>query len=62
MSACIKWRVLDLWPKKLNFQNTFKIDISLNSFQQLDLNGHDPWNIRFDFETKGYQLSLQSLR
>ena len=42
MSACIKWRVLDLWPKKLNFQNTFKIDISLNSFQQLDLNGHDP--------------------
>ena len=38
--------------KKLDFQKIFKKDISLISFQQLDLNRHDRWNVRFDSRTK----------
>ena len=35
--------------KKLDFQKIFfKIVISLISFQQLDLNRHDLWNMRFN--------------
>ena len=49
----IEWRVLGLWPKKLEFQKYFsKIDISLISFQQLDLNRHDLWSMRFDSRTR----------
>jgi hypothetical protein len=49
----IEWRALGLWPKKLDFQKIFsKTDISLISFQQLDLNIHDLWSMRFDSRTR----------
>jgi hypothetical protein len=45
----IEWHVLGLWPKSLIFKRFFsKTNISLISFQQLDLNRHDLWSIRFD--------------
>ena len=62
----IEWRVLGLWPKKLEFQKYFsKTDISLISFQQLDLNRHDLWSMRFDSRTRKifkqeHRLSLQN--
>ena len=59
--------VLGLWPKKFEFQKKIisKIDISLISFQHLDLNRHDRWNVRFDSITRKifkqeHQLSLQN--
>ena len=49
----IEWRVLGLWPKKLEFQKYFsKTDISLISFQQLELNKNDIWIMRFDSSTR----------
>jgi hypothetical protein len=49
----IEWRVLGLWPKILIFKRSFpKTDISLISFQQLDLNIHNLWNMRFDSRTR----------
>jgi len=39
--------------RKLDFQKIFsKTDNSLISFQRLDLNRHDLWNIRFDSRTR----------
>jgi hypothetical protein len=39
--------------KKLDFQKIFsKTNISLISFQQLDLNRHDLWNMRLDSRTR----------
>ena len=52
----IVWWIFD--KKKLNFQFFLKTNISLISFQQLDLNGNDPWNLRVDFETKSHWSSL----
>jgi hypothetical protein len=58
--------VLGLWPKKLDFLKYFQILTSLISFQQLDLNRHDLWNVRVDSRTKKivkqeeHQLSLQN--
>jgi len=49
----IEWRVLGLWPKSLIFKRSFpKIDIFLISFQQLDLNRHNLWSMRFDSRTR----------
>jgi hypothetical protein len=53
--------------KKLDFQKIFpKTDISLISFQQLDLNRHERWNMRFDSRTRKivkqeeHRLNLQN--
>jgi len=55
--------------KKLDFQNICsKTDISLISFQQLDLNRHDLWNMIFDSRTRKidkqeeHRLNLQNPR
>ena len=58
----IEWRVLGLWPKKLEFQKYFsKTDISLISFQQLDLNRHDLWSMRFDSKTRKIVKQIRTL-
>jgi len=42
-----------VFTRKLDFQKIFsKTDISLISFQQLELNRHDLWNMIFDSRTK----------
>jgi len=37
--------------RSLNFKKYFQKPTSLISFQQLDLNRHDPWKMRFDSRT-----------
>jgi hypothetical protein len=51
---CMYWMTcVGSLTKKLDFQNIFsKTDIFLISFQQLDLNRHDFWNMRFDSRTR----------
>jgi hypothetical protein len=54
LKDCIFWMTcVGSLTKKLDFQKIFsKINISLISFQQLDLNRYDIWNTRFDSKTK----------
>jgi hypothetical protein len=51
---CIFWiTCVGSWTKRLDFsKDLFKINISLISFQQLDLNRHNFWNARFDSRTR----------
>jgi hypothetical protein len=51
---CIFWMTcVGSLTKKLDFQKIFsKTDISLISFQRLDLNKHDRWNMSFDSRTR----------
>jgi len=51
---CIFWMTcVGSLTKKLDFQKIFsKINFSLISFQQLDLNKYVIWNTRFDSKTK----------
>jgi hypothetical protein len=46
--ACVGPLTKEAWISKI----LFKIDISLISFQQLDLNRHDLWNVIFDSRAK----------
>ena len=51
--------------RSLIFEKTFKKPTSLISFQQLDLNRHDLWNMRFDSRTRKifkqeHRLSLKN--
>jgi hypothetical protein len=61
--ACVRYLTKETWFSKILLKKT---DISMISFQQLDFNGYDPWNLQVDsrtrktFKRKDHWLSLQS--